>query len=644
MRLKLTLFLVLLNIALFSYIVYLETGENREADEAQSRLILPAGTVAQAEELSVGGARVDFPWTVRREGSRWQVTQPVEWTANPYAIRRLFDLLSFLRWETRFPTASLIDSGKELADYGLDEGAAELRITGPNETLRLRVGAPTEIGNRVYVLSPDRAEIYVVDRSLLRGVRLESDSLIDQSVIGIPAFEAESLNLSIGSSNTVRVQLSRENGDWALNAPVRAPADPQKVNAALDSLHRIQVGTFTDLSPAGTGISDPELRLNLNGNNRQQTILLGDVVDAHAFPVERYAKLEARSVIFTVPAEPFEVWFKAQESLRQRRFMNFSPPAAGTLEVRMNDRSITLQKLESGRWQLVQTIDGNLTTRRADDRLLEGLLQHLVALEAVRFVSDAPSSSDLERYGFTDPQRTLTVRLNDGSQRTLLLGNFVPQEAGDPQPNRLYAKLQDAPSVYLTTASILADFPVNALHYRERVAGSLPSGAVLQAVRIVDLDSEEVRLQADRTLETQWEQVLGELPEEEQAAARALIDAFRRFPVERFVAADFSDPLILGPERTIPWKFAIEAEVIRPGRENSEPEVLRYYLSERLGGATQYAGSSAHGLTFVLPRELIDALHPVLFNRPPPSPEAASGPDEETDDTPPANPSPGTEG
>lgn len=628
MRLKLTLFLVLLNVALFSYIVYLETREDRENSEARGHLILPAGTISQAEELALSGEHVESPWTIRRQDDEWHAVQPVEWLANPYAVRRLLDLLSFLQWETRFPVDSIDDAGKELADYGLGEGAAELRITSNNETVTLRVGKPTEIGNRVYILSPDRREVFVVKRDLLSGVNLAAESLINHTVIEIPTFEVESINLSIGAGNAVRVQLSRANREWVFNAPIRAAADSHKVNSALDALHQLEVVRFTDLSPAATGISEPALRLNLNGNNRQQTLLLGAVVDPNAFPVERYAKLEARAVVFTVPAEPFEVWFKAQESLRERHFMDFSPEHAGTLEVGFDNRAITLQKLESGRWQLVQATDGNLTTRPADDKLIQVLLQHLAALEAIRFVTDAPSSSDLDRYGFNDPQRRITVRLGDGNRRTLLVGNFAFGNPDESRPNRVYAKLEEDSSVYLTSASILADLPLNGLYYRERVAGSLPAGAALHAVRIIDLESGQALLDVRKPPQADWEQALADLSEPLQAAAQALLRAFRHFPVAQFLADSFSAPLELDAERTIPWEFALEADVQLPGGETSNPETRRYLLTERLGGSTQYAGSETLDLTFRLTQDLIDVLQPILFDRPPPTAEAYLNPPE----------------
>ncbi len=304
--------------------------------------------------------------------------------------------------------------------------------------------------------------------------------------------------------------------------------------------------------------------------------------------------------------------------------MDFTRENAGALEIQFDDRSTTLQKLESGSWQLVQAQDGNLTTQPADDGLVQELLHNLSTLDAVRFVSDAPSSANLDLWGFNDPQRIITVRLNDGASRTLILGDFVT----DDRENRVYAKRMAGSSVYLTSASILSQFPLSGLHYRERVAGSLPGGAVISKIRIRDLVNEQGVLEMQRGAHDNWESALAEQDSTDAAAVKALLQAFRRFPVDRFVADEFTDPLQLDRQRTLPWAFLVEADVQLPGGEDKPPEARRYYLSERLGGTTQYAGSPALDLTFLLPQDLIDALHPVLFNRPRPDEETHTDPPE----------------
>jgi hypothetical protein len=626
MRLKLTLFLALLNIALFSYIFYLES-DARKDEGTLGRLVLDSATISQADAISLSGQPVAVPWRLAHTNNRWMVEEPVQWVANPYAVQRLLELLSFLRWETRFTVDSLERSGKTLEDYGLGRDAATLSIAREGAVTQLRLGRPTEIGNRLYVLSPDQSQIFVVQAQILEGVSFDIDSLIERQLVEIPTFEARSFNLTVGNTNAVRVQVARENDRWVFNAPIRVAADSEKVNSSIDVLNSTEVVGFTDPANTAHGLANPALRLNLNGNNRQQTLLLGNLVEGSADPVLRYAKLEARPSVVTVPAAPFEIWFKAQETLRQRRFMELDPAQIGSVEVRFGAEALTLQRLEGGQWQIVESRDGNLNTRPADQPTVDQLLENLAHLEALRFVTDAPSASDLERFGFNDPQRRLSVRLDNGERRTLLIGGFVTEESNGTRENRLYAKREASSSVYLTSSSILYDFPLNPLHYRERVAGSLPAGASITTLRLRDLADDALILELRRPAGTTWNEVLADIPgEADRAAADTMLRAFRRFEVRRFVADDFTDPLSLDADTSLPWRFAMEAEVRLPGGTEDERETRRYVLTERRGGLTQYGGSERLDLTFVLPQPLIDALHPLLFQRPRPDAERNTDP------------------
>jgi hypothetical protein len=633
MRLRLTLFLLLLNIALFGYLYYLE----QEPDTTlPSRLVFAPGLIEQTVGIAIAGAEVVHPWSATREGNRWLVEEPLRWPANPYAVQRLLDLLRTLRWETRFSVREVTEAGRELADYGLGDNATVLRLRTEERALEVRVGTPTEVGSRLYLLAPDGREIFVVNRAFLQGMDLSPESLVARSILSIPPFETRSVFVQGGENGSVRVELAREGESWVLRAPIRVAASDDAVNAALEAVFQVQVGDFVEATPREHGLSNPFLRLNLNGNNRQQTLLLGDRRENPGGTAERYAKLEALPAIFTVPAAPFEVWETAQESLRERRFMAFDPAEASAVEIRLNDRALNLQRLESGRWQLVSTgDDGNLQTVFADAGVMEDLLERLRALEALRFESDAPSNDILEQAGLRDPQRRVTVRLRNDRSLNLLLGGFARENGGEERVNRLFAKRENSASIYVTTASILGAVPLNPLHYRERVAGTLPGGAILETIRLRDLAAGVNLLEARATGEGFTAETA--LSPETIFALEAVAGAFRRFPVRRFLHDEFSDPLVLDAQTQLPWAFALEADYRLSGGGEEAVRTRRYVLTERLGGLTQFVGSAELDLVFTLPLELIDALHPILFNRP--RPDATVNP-EPVEPAPPLTPAP----
>tara|TARA_B110000438_G_scaffold264210_2_gene276709 strand:- start:1489 stop:3273 length:1785 start_codon:yes stop_codon:yes gene_type:complete len=575
--------------------------------------------VEQAEVISVQNAATTDTWSAEKTGERWMLREPVLWPANPFAMKSLTAALRSLRWETRFAVDDLSDVGRELENYGLGAGASTLSLRVGEETITLRLGAPTEIGSRLYVLSPDEKEVFVVQRQVLEGLELSSDRLFDTQIIQIPPAEVRSIYIQSGNNGSSRIELLRENESWVLRAPIRVGASNGAVTTALDDLYLTTAKEFADVAPSIHGLDTPSLRLNINGTQRQQTLLVGSPVENASNGATAYAKLEAYPTIFVVDQSSLSPWTQPQESLRERRITPFNPNNASAIQIISDNLSINLQKLESGRWQLITSgDDSTLRTLTADSGIVRDLIIRLSSIEALQFISDAPSEADLDRFGLASPQRTVRIRLESDESYELLLGDLDLTALSPEQSNRLFVSTAANSTVYQTTASILAYTPLGSLHYRERITEALPTGAKVTALRLLEIGSStpllETTLLDDGSMQSD-----GTLSEAESKALLALSKAFRRFPVQRFISEGFTDPLKLDAETELKWRFAIEADIQLSGAASAETR--RYVLTERLGGRTQFAGSEALDLVFVLPLELIDPLHPIIFNRPRPDEE-----------------------
>ena len=87
--------------------------------------------------------------------------------------------------------------------------------------------------------------------------------------------------------------------------------------------------------------------------------------------------------------------------------------------------------------------------------------------------------------------------------------------------------------------------------------------------------------------------------------------------VTRLLDHVFADPIQLDAERELEWPYLISVDVKYPtssAEEQDTTEVL--YLSERLGGVTQYIGDPTSGLVGTLPVDLIEILDPLLAQFP----------------------------
>jgi hypothetical protein len=97
------------------------------------------------------------------------------------------------------------------------------------------------------------------------------------------------------------------------------------------------------------------------------------------------------------------------------------------------------------------------------------------------------------------------------------------------------------------------------------------------------------------------------------AALRSIVRLTR---VERFLNKPFSDPVDLGGGQDLTWPWLLEAQIQFPSAPEDSTETIRLYLSERLGGTSQYIGDPASGLVGTLSPNLIEQLDTALAEFP----------------------------
>src|SRR5690606_9048557 len=118
MRFKLTIVLLILNLALAGLIYVTQSRQADQELRRHSRLVFPSG-LGDLDEIELRPA-VGGGWTLRQRRDGWHLSQPLEWPANRHAVARLVSTLEFLEKESVFSLDEAIAAGRALADYGLE--------------------------------------------------------------------------------------------------------------------------------------------------------------------------------------------------------------------------------------------------------------------------------------------------------------------------------------------------------------------------------------------------------------------------------------------------------------------------------------------------------------------------------------------
>jgi len=651
MRTKVTLILLLLNAGLFLYIFqYRHALENRLTDR---NLVLGPET-SNIQSLEITSTATTAPIKLALAGDTWTLIQPLQWPANAFAVTRILSELQQLHPYASFAVTDLARNGQTLADYGLEKPLLTLTFTPASaapgspapQSIVLKIGDATKVGNRLYVLSPDGQTIHVVNRSLAESLALRLEDLRADTLLTIPVFEVRSFKLQPpGTAASIRI--SNDNNRWSFESPFPSSVRASKSATvlAITGLHALRVKTFLDpqtIDNSRTGLAAPALQITLIGNNRRETLLIGNPVETAAAPtepatenpaVDYYGSMEDKTPVFKValPAQLLATLRNAQETLRDTHVLDLEPSAISTITLAApNQPHVTLQRLEASTpnpataaWQVVRhNGEHGSQTFPADRELVDRLLQRLTQLTAERFVDDAPSASALEDYGFNRPAREIALtRIQPsgiGSVTTLQIGASTGTEPVT------YAKLLSQNYVYRVANLILRDTPVSALAYRDRLIRELPAGAQITGLKLTDLSNNTVLLD---TALPQPETLLADpaLTPERRQAITTLATQLRTLRAQSYLRDDFNPTVAVGGEER-PWRYRLDTTITLVGGSEAQNTSSALFFSERLGGSLQYAGSPDLSLVFEAEQDLLDAFFAVVYGprdpgpTPPPAP------------------------
>ncbi|MGC6505029.1 MAG: DUF4340 domain-containing protein [Coraliomargaritaceae bacterium] len=630
MRFTSTIFLLLLNLATFGLILVLQNDGDGRSSNGQGLSSQISRQVIEANQIEISGPSLDAPRILKRNGSDWFQESPVRWPANYFAVNRILNQLQFLEEQVAFSVNEINSTGQTLADYGLDNPSLLLRISGEDSSIQLKIGSTTEIGANVYILGPKGKHVHVVSNELIDSLLVSSDELRNRKVFNIPVFEVEALGVHHINENgpnqaNLKVHLRRTTNGWRFESPLAAEADPALVSITINTLASLKVDRFVPEKGDAIrhGLNSLSMKVTLFGNKRQQTLFIGNRCESSGKDSAFYAKVDDNPTIFTVEAKPFDELRIAQQSLRERKFMNFNEAEPSAINVLGEETEIRLRKLETNEWQVIKGDNGSeVMSYRASQMILEKLIKNLKSLSATGFAYDSPTLTDLSRLGFDKPKRTLQL-IFQNDEPTLVLELAHPK---DDEEN-LYARTNRSDYIYrIDRDTSLAAFPLNELYYRSRILATLPEAARIASIQLIRETSGETLLLLDTSDESiSWKTHLAKQPKEKRISIETVLNWIRRVEIESLLANHFEETYPQGGAKPIPWVYRLDAEIQLPGGGQMTTETHTYYFSERISGTSQIGASRRHEAIFNNPIELIEALDQLQPNKLPP-PEVTGQP------------------
>ena len=239
-----TLLLFLVTLLVVGGLVYLRLNAptTREAVEAKRYAAVFDADRVDGIDLVRGSETI----SLRRENGLWQMVAPVKDRADSAAVDRLIMAARFLEVRDRLPKPDQT----ALAEAGLVTPRLRLDLRGDRH-VRLDLGSSTALPEQIF------ARVEGVD-SLLR----VPSTIVELATAPVAGFRDPRLtDLAPGDIEkfTVRradgeMTVRLERGQWMVEKPVSAPADPRAVSSFLELLLGLRVNGFNAADPEAAGI------------------------------------------------------------------------------------------------------------------------------------------------------------------------------------------------------------------------------------------------------------------------------------------------------------------------------------------------------------------------------------------------------
>jgi len=291
-----TLIALGLFISVFSYYQYFQ--KEKASEEAKENLIWQEDQ-NKITEINIIGENTSI--TIKRNGTTWDITSPIEYPANSYTIETMLS-----RFSSPKSNGFVEEEPEDLSVYGLNTPAKSITLTddtGNSKTLSLGNTAPLGMG--YYVLDKDTKKVYTMDASLWDEIDLEVNALRDKTLLSFSEEYVE--KIEIKNKDTSFSITSKEDGILTRWYSGDKELDEVKVNTFLASLRGKVVKEFTvDNADEKTleeyGLKHPRAVITLYLSDKEDSILTLYVGNTTEEDEDTYVALEDKKFIYKIQA------------------------------------------------------------------------------------------------------------------------------------------------------------------------------------------------------------------------------------------------------------------------------------------------------------------------------------------------------
>jgi hypothetical protein len=389
----------------------------------------------------------------------WKAEEPLAVPVQGYTVDGLVSTMTSLQSRQSFEPGEA--GGVTEADAGLKPPRATVTLTDKNgKEYKFEVGQKAAMSTDTYVRLGGEKQIHIVSRDLESQVKRDFDEYRDKKLLTLTPSNAVRLAMQVAGKP---YEFARgADGDWVVDAPIKAHAERDPVVELLRKLSALRAvefldGANTDL--ASYGLDRPYLVANITTETKKTVpqppdesssqpaapktetvtenlgLQIGGFADLKQ--ENRYVKLAGQDWIATVAQKDVAPLVPDMAKLRDPRITRIRPNSATKLALSAEGLTVVLEK-KAGKWQ------GQGELADLDPAAVNDLLQAFEDLRAIDYIDEPGEPSE---YGLAEPRAVVSVTVTGSVEPvTLRIGN--PTKSG----RNAYVQRDGEPTVFVVSA------------------------------------------------------------------------------------------------------------------------------------------------------------------------------------------------
>ncbi|MBA3831907.1 MAG: DUF4340 domain-containing protein [Chthoniobacterales bacterium] len=489
MRLRTTLLLLILAVALGVWIKYFESTKPNTAETKRQ-----AGNVISLDREKLEGIVIqngDERIELHRQNGKWRLTAPVQDQADATAVDNLISDLETWQKFAIIPGKGdpKVDKAS-LAEFGVIQPKLRLKLLMPDAPPEIRFGKEAALQSQMYVRLGEAKDVFIAGQTVRNDIAKKPDDFRDRKLTGLTTAQ---VTRAVLKSPAGEIELAKKNEHWELVKPLQARGDDQKIGDLLAQVTNARIEEFVGDGSGDLhtyGLAEPRGSITIYGADDKQgeTLQIGDAPERKKDQV--FARFLPRQGVYALPKKTGEILTVRPNDLRDRHLVRLDGDNLDRIHIQGAGQPEIVLARKGEAWTIASK-----NSDPANGEEVRRLLSTLNEQQVMKFVAD--TASDLPKYGLDHPSLQLTFGsfASENTAETAAGEHpFLTLSFGKTEGDEVYARVGEEPFIVAVNRQLLPQIWSDPSQWQELAIFKFKPNEIQHFARVTDREESFERI------------------------------------------------------------------------------------------------------------------------------------------------------